>query len=354
MSISESSAASRFELAIVDDTAFDAHWGPSAHPERPERLHAARSALIDANVPFRRVQARPALREELLRVHDLQYTESLDRLRNKQGALDADTYLARGSVEAATLAAGGAVELVRALLTSTKRGAALLRPPGHHARPDRAMGFCLLNNVAVAAAEALARGVERVAIIDWDVHHGNGTQEMFFDDPRVLFVSLHQWPFYPGTGGLDEIGERDGVGYNVNVPLSSGAGPAAYRRAFERIVLPVVETFAPELLLVSAGFDAHRDDPLGGMRLDAYSYGWMTSQLAAIADKSAQGRIALFLEGGYDLTALQTSVAASLCALSGLNSSVQRTEADDRLESSHSLEIERARRALPPLFRAVL
>ena len=156
---------------------------------------------------------------------------------------------------------------------------ALVRPPGHHARPDRAMGFCLLNNVAVAAAHARAQGVDKIAIVDWDVHHGNGTEEMFFASPEVLYVSLHQWPLYPGTGAADQIGKGEGRGYNLNVPLSPGARIGDYAAAFDRVISPVLEAYAPQLILVSAGFDAHRDDPLASMQLDAVAYGWMTAQL---------------------------------------------------------------------------
>jgi acetoin utilization deacetylase AcuC-like enzyme len=179
------------------------------------------------------------------------------------------------------------------------------------------MGFCLLNNIAVAAAHALDRGLERIAIVDWDVHHGNGTQEMFFRDPRVLYVSLHQWPLYPGTGATREVGDGPGRGYTVNIPLSAGAAAAEYVAAFNRIVLPILESFGPELVLISAGFDAHRDDPLASMQLDAPTYAWMTAELARVADRSARGRIALSLEGGYNLSALELSLTACLRALSG-------------------------------------
>jgi acetoin utilization deacetylase AcuC-like enzyme len=271
--------------------------------------------------------------------------EALEHLAGHEGLLDSDTYLARGSVGAATRAAGGAVALVDALLDDQlDRGIALLRPPGHHARPSAAMGFCLYNNVAVAAAHALARGVERVAIVDWDVHHGNGTQEMFFADPHVLYISLHQWgnSFYPGTGAADEVGHGPGRGFTVNVPLSEGAQAADYVAAFERVVMPVLDSYGPELLLVSAGFDAHRDDPLAGMLLDAETYGWMTAQLTDAAGKSARGKIALLLEGGYDLPALERSLAASVRVLGG--GAAQRPEGAPALE--HDAEIRRVEKEL--------
>jgi acetoin utilization deacetylase AcuC-like enzyme len=272
------------------------------------------------------------------------YVEDLERLAGREGQLDADTYLSAGSVPAAERAAGGGVCLVDELLDgNVTRGVALLRPPGHHARPGSAMGFCLINNVAVAAAHALHRGARRVTIVDWDVHHGNGTQEMFWRDPRVLYVSLHQWPFYPGTGSVDEVGQGEGRGFNVNVPLSAGAEPGDYGAAFDRLILPILDEYKPELVLVSAGYDAHRDDPLASMQLDADAYASMTASLRAVADRHAAGKIALFLEGGYNLSALETSFAASLRTLSSEPSqSAARTATEPKQEA----ELDRARRAL--------
>ena len=331
-------------VGVVDDPSFDLHRSPVYHPERPERLVAARAAVERAGVRVQRIAARRAAREALERVHHAAYLDELSRLEGKRGELDADTYLAPDSVVAAERAAGGAVALVDALLDGElSRGVALLRPPGHHARPGCAMGFCLLNNVAVAAAHGLSRGLGRVAIVDWDVHHGNGTQEMFFDDPRVLYASLHQWPFYPGSGGANEIGVGEGTGYTVNVPLSAGASAGDYAAAFERVISPVLEAYRPELVLVSAGFDAHRNDPLAAMQLDAAAYGFMTSALVRTAEKSAGGKIALLLEGGYDLPALEESLAASLSALT----EPARFSGDRSPPGAvHEAEIDRTRRAL--------
>jgi acetoin utilization deacetylase AcuC-like enzyme len=337
-------------VGVVDDPSFDLHRSPGYHPERPERLVAARAAVKRAGVRVKAVPARRASREELERVHVPRYLDEFSRLEGERTQLDPDTYLAPDSVAAAERAAGGAVALVDAILSGEfAKGAALLRPPGHHARPDRAMGFCLLNNVAVAAAHALARGIGRVAIVDWDVHHGNGTQEMFFGDARVLYISLHQWPFYPGTGNVSEIGEGQGRGYTVNVPLSSGARGGDYAAAFDRVVLPILESYAPELVLVSAGFDAHRSDPLAGMLLEAPAYGWMTDALARIADKSAKGRLALVLEGGYDLPALEESLTDSLVTLAG----AKRPPGAPSPEPVHEAEIQRARKALREHWRVV-
>jgi acetoin utilization deacetylase AcuC-like enzyme len=282
-------------------------------------------------------------------VHGGAYLDKLGSLAGRRAQLDADTYLAPESVVAVRRAAGGSVDLVEAMLAGTcQRGVALLRPPGHHARPNQAMGFCLLNNVAVAAAHALARGLSRVAIVDWDVHHGNGTQEMFFTDPRVLYASLHQWPFYPGTGNAPEIGEGEGRGFTVNIPLSQGAHAGDYAAAFDRVLLPVLEAYRPELVLVSAGFDAHRADPLAAMRLDAPAYGWMTRRLLDIAERTADGRMALYLEGGYDLAALEESLSASLRVLGEITADAVGQVPP---EAVHEAEIKRTKKALEQHWR---
>jgi acetoin utilization deacetylase AcuC-like enzyme len=261
----------------------------------------------------RPVGPRAATDEELARVHDPRFVDALAKLRNRRGYLDPDTYVSPESVDVARLAAGSLVAMVDAMIDGPEsKGVALLRPPGHHARPAQAMGFCLLNNVAVAAAHARARGVARVAIVDWDVHHGNGTQEMFWSDPSVLYVSTHQFPFYPGTGDVDEVGEADGTGYTVNVPLAAGGGDAVYASAFERILLPVLEAYAPELVLVSAGFDASARDPLAQMQLSGEAFGWMAREIARVTATSSRGRMGLVLEGGYDLVALEAGLRSAI------------------------------------------
>lgn len=301
---------------IVDDVRFDRHAPIGHHPERPERLLAAREAVARvaaAGTRFDRVESRTATDDELVRAHDPRFVEALGKLRGETGYLDPDTYVSAESVEVARLAAGSLVAMVDAMLDGpVPKGVALLRPPGHHARPARAMGFCLLNNVAVAAAHARARGVERIAVIDWDVHHGNGTQEIFWGDPNVLYVSTHQSPFYPGTGEADEIGVGHGEGYTVNVPLAAGGGDAVYASAFERVVLPVVESYAPDLVLVSAGFDASARDPLAQMQLSSNAFRWMSRELSRLATRSAKGRMALVLEGGYDLVALEAGLRGAI------------------------------------------
>ncbi len=315
---------------------FDRHLPLGYHPERPERLVAARAGLARAEVATVSVEAREASDDQLAAVHEPAYLERLARLAGERAFLDPDTFVGPDSVAAARRAAGGACALVDGILAGEiDRGFALVRPPGHHARPGAAMGFCLLNNVAVAAAHARARGVRRVAIVDWDVHHGNGTEEMFASDPSVLYASLHQWPFYPGTGAASEIGRGEGRGYTVNVPLTSGAGPGDYGAAFDRIVLPVLEAFAPDLLLVSAGFDAHSDDPLATMCLTADAYGGFTRALTSVCSRTV-----VVLEGGYDLRAIEASVEVVARALSGApGEGVVAAPA-----RGHEAEIERARR----------
>lgn len=249
--------------------------------------------------------------DSLERVHPREYLERLAATAAAGGGrLDPDTVMNAGSWDAALGSAGAAL----AALDSALRGVpsfAAGRPPGHHALAASAMGFCLVANVVVAAREAQARGAGRVLIIDWDVHHGNGTQDTFLADPSVLYVSTHQFPFYPGTGAVLETGEGAGKGYTVNVPLTAGGGDGIYRAAFERIILPVLEEYKPELILVSAGFDASARDPLAEMTLSADAFGWMARALRVAADRDAQGRIALVLEGGYDLVALESGLLAA-------------------------------------------
>lgn len=304
------------DALLLSDPRFFQHRSPGHHPERPERLDAAHAAIERARsqrrLSFTAVEPRAATDEELARVHDPAFVEWLRTLRGKERYIDADTFIGPESVTIAELAAGGTVALVDAILDGpVQRAVALVRPPGHHARPGHAMGFCLFNNAAIAAAHARARGLERVAVIDWDVHHGNGTQEAFYRDPHVLYVSTHQFPFYPGTGAADETGAGEGHGFTINVPLRAGGGDGIYRGAFERVILPALYEYAPELVIVSAGFDASARDPLAEMSLSADAFGWMARELRAVADRTAEGRMLLALEGGYDLVALESGVYAA-------------------------------------------
>jgi acetoin utilization deacetylase AcuC-like enzyme len=270
------------------------------------------------------VAARPATRVELERVHTHAYLDALEvTIRDRgQGWLDPDTYYAAGSFDAALLAAGAIVEITGAILDDRiDSGFALVRPPGHHATADRAMGFCLINNVAVAAAAAKARGL-RVAIFDWDVHHGNGTESIFYEDGEVLYASMHEWPQYPGTGARMDVGRGAGVGATLNVPVPGGTTASEYLAAFRGSIVPALRRFAPDLLLVSAGFDAHREDPLGGLALEDDTFCTMTRELLDI-----QPRLALVLEGGYDLPALARSAALVVETLIDAEQAIRKTPA---------------------------
>ena len=306
------------KLTLWTDPRFQEHHAGSYHPERPARLEAAlrgARSVAEASGAEERTVAAPASREALLRVHDAAHLDHLADLdaRGARAQLDPDTYFGPGSHAAAVLAAGGAVELATALMDgSTDVGMLLARPPGHHAMRARAMGFCLLNNVAVAAAQARAMGARRVAIVDWDVHHGNGTQDIFWRDPSVFFISLHQAPLYPDSGWVTEVGGGDAAGSTLNLPFPAAGDGALYAEAFERVVLPVLDEARPDLLLVSAGFDAHARDPLASMQLQSRDYGWMAARLREMAQSHAGGRLGLFLEGGYDLAAIEESVEATL------------------------------------------
>jgi acetoin utilization deacetylase AcuC-like enzyme len=305
-------------LLLVHSDRFAEHQTPPGHPERPERaevmdIAAARWSRQGVEI----VAPREATRSQLARVHGDEYLRLIESTMGRAVALDPDTYTSPESYEVALLAAGAAIDATeRALGASGLSALALVRPPGHHAERDSAMGFCLLNNVAVAAAHARTLGAGRVAIVDYDVHHGNGTQHIFEEDPNVLYVSTHQYPYYPGTGAAWEVGTGAGEGATVNLPLEAGAVDEDYELVFAEVVLPVLRQFRPDLLLVSAGFDAHERDPLAGMRLTTASFAAMTSELRAVADECCAGRMALVVEGGYDLEALAASIDAVAEALS--------------------------------------
>jgi acetoin utilization deacetylase AcuC-like enzyme len=308
------------ETLLLHDDAMIEHDPGRGHPERPERLQAIVAKLRAQPVPGTRLVApSPAPLEVALRVHTPAYVQRVSAMRGKRASFDADTHTSPASVDAAFLAAGAAVEAVEAVLDGRARNAfAFVRPPGHHAEPGRAMGFCLLNNVAIAAEHALARpGIERVLIVDWDVHHGNGTQAAFYGRRDVLFFSAHQSPFYPGTGALEEHGTGEGEGFTMNVPIAAEATDGDYRRMFADVVFPAADRFAPDLVLVSAGFDAHRRDPLGGMALSAEGFADLCATMKMIADAHAGGRLVLVLEGGYDLEGLADSAHACVQVLAG-------------------------------------
>jgi acetoin utilization deacetylase AcuC-like enzyme len=305
-------------ITLVTHAACLDHDPGPGHPERPDRLRAVLAALSEERFPaLARAEAPRASPEQLAAVHDRAYVERILATRVSEGdrvALDPDTWMSAGSLEAALRAAGGAA--FAADLVMEGRADAVfvaVRPPGHHAEPERAMGFCLFNNVAVAARHARDRwGLERIAVADFDVHHGNGTQAAFWTDPALFLASSHQSPFYPGTGREDERGVAGNI---ANAPLPAGAGGESFRRAWRDLLLPALDAFAPELLIISAGFDAHRDDPLAQLRLDVGDYAWITRELRALADRHCPGRIVSLLEGGYDLAALAECACAHVGAL---------------------------------------
>jgi len=293
------------KVAYAVDDLFLAHTAATPHPECPERIRAIQAGLVRMGLDERatRVGVRRAREEELGLVHTPRHVSELSRLvPGRAGYLDADTFFSPGSWDAALYAAGTAVDLaVGALEGRFTRAFGIMRPPGHHAEPDRAMGFCLFNNVAIAAASARAAGAARVAIVDWDVHHGNGTQAAFYADPSVLFISTHQSPLYPGTGLASETGQDAGVGTTVNLPLPPGSGDAEYAAAFDGVIVPELLAYRPDLILISSGFDAFVGDPLAQMRVTAAGFRHMALAVRRVADRVCEGRVVALLEGGYDL-----------------------------------------------------
>ena len=295
------------------------HDTGAGHPERPQRLEAILTHLQAATLWSRLhvTEPTPADRSILELVHPADYISEIEQAaREGPTSLDPDTVVSPGSWEASLRAVGAVTQAIDQVLDGTLDTAfCAVRPPGHHALADRATGFCLFNNVAIGARYAQRRrGLARILIVDWDVHHGNGTQDIFFDDPTVLYFSTHQYPFYPGTGSREEIGEGRGRGFTINVPLPAGAGDRELIRAFQEELVPKAIAFAPELVLISAGFDAHQDDPLAGLTVTASGYAELTRVVQTIAERCAKGRIVSVLEGGYNLRALGASVEAHLRA----------------------------------------
>jgi acetoin utilization deacetylase AcuC-like enzyme len=305
--------------AYVYDPVYLEHNLPS-HPENARRLKRIIEVLEGEGVLERlaHLEPRPATVEELERVHAPEHVAQVrQKAQSGGGNLDADTYVAPRSFDAALMAAGGLVRAVEAVLAGEiDNGFALVRPPGHHATPTRSMGFCLFNNIAVAARAALAEGgVERVFIVDFDVHHGNGTEDAFASDPAIFYASTHQYPYYPGTGHWSETGRGAGKGSVLDVPLLPGVGDAGYAQIFADLVWPLAERFQPDLILVSAGYDAHWNDPLAQMNLSLSGYAWLGRELVNMATRLCDGRIVFTLEGGYQLDVLACGVLNALYAL---------------------------------------
>jgi acetoin utilization deacetylase AcuC-like enzyme len=291
------------------------HDAGPGHPESPLRLQTVLEALdSDRFASLERIEAPRATREQITRVHAQRLIDLLSDNVPSEGyvRVDADTAMCPDSLEAALRAAGAVCAAVDAMLDGdATRAFCAVRPPGHHATHDTAMGFCLFNSVAVGAAHAMSRGIERIAIVDFDVHHGNGTQDIFWNTPNVLYASTHQSPLYPGTGARNE----KGAGNIVNAPLPPGAGSAEFRQAFDEIVLPALRAQRPQLVIISAGFDAHRLDPLADLNLEAEDYAWATRALVGVAEEFASGRVISSLEGGYSPTALRESTVAHVAAM---------------------------------------
>lgn len=302
--------------AVVVDSEYLKHLPGKGHPERPERIEV----LLDLARELDRetyavLPPKAASRAAVERVHGVEHVRLVESTSKvNRYALDGDTITCRDSYGVGLLAVGGFLVMLDAIAAGENpNGFALVRPPGHHALRNRAMGFCLFNTMAIGA-EYLKRayGAKKILIVDWDVHHGNGTQDAFYDDPSVLFISTHQFPFYPGSGAVKEIGTGSGEGFTINVPLPAGCADRQYLQVFQDVIAPAAESFQPEWILVSAGFDPHRRDPLGGMGVSERGFGAMARALLLLADKFCAGRIGFLLEGGYDLTGLRDSVAAVL------------------------------------------
>ena len=317
------------KTAVVVDKEYLKHFAGPSHPERPERIKVMLDLAASLEPQkFALLPARSATRAEIELVHDAEHVRLVESTSTvNQFALDGDTITCRDSFAVALLAAGGFLNVLDSIAANeSANGFALVRPPGHHALRDRAMGFCLFNTMAIGA-EYLKHhhGARRIMIVDWDVHHGNGTQDAFYEDPSVLFLSTHQYPFYPGTGAVSEIGAAAGAGYTINVPLPAGCADTEYLQVFQDVVVKAAEKFRPDWVLVSAGFDPHQRDPLAGMQVTERGFGSMARTLIDVAKTFADSRIAFLLEGGYDLVGLRNSAAA---VLAELQAAVQRRPAE--------------------------
>jgi len=332
------------KTGIVKDERYLRHETGRFHPESPQRLEAIYDMLESPGMrdKFVRIAARDAAPEELRLIHSQTYIDRVAQTAGKsRTSLDPDTETSPESYDVAKWAAGGLLNAVDSVIGGTVDNAfALVRPPGHHAELNRAAGFCIFNNVAIGALHAIkTHNLKRVLIVDWDLHHGNGTQRSFYEDSRVLYFSTHQFPFYPGTGNVTETGRQKGCGYTVNVPLRRGPGDAEYLKIFRNILEPVALTYRPDLVMLSAGFDIHHKDPLGGMRVTPDGFANLTRVLLNIAETCAGGRFVATLEGGYNLKGLEESVKAMLLEMKGETCKTKKHL--DRIEDQADISIDK-------------
>jgi acetoin utilization deacetylase AcuC-like enzyme len=322
------------------------------HPENKERLTAILNRIKQENLSIEYISPQPANLKQVAAIHDDRYIEQVKAICERGGGyLDADTVLSAKSYDAALMAAGGTCTGVDAVLDGFDNVFTLVRPPGHHAMPNRGMGFCVFNNVAIAAKHAQTKGLEKVLIVDWDVHHGNGTNAIFYTDKTVTFFSTHQFPHYPGTGRVTEVGSDGAEGSKINVPLPAGTGDEGYVQVYKEILKPIAMELKPDIVLISAGQDPHRDDPLGGMNLTTRGFGAIAGIVREIADKNCDGRLVATLEGGYNLEAQAEAIAAELKAFQGNIPSIVGTVGTDPRIAQRINEVKKIHSAYWNCFR---
>ena len=335
------------QIQIIKHNLYLKHLSKFPHPESSGRLKAIYEKLseIEEFIPISYIKPRFAFKDEIALIHDLSYIESIEKIEKFPARLDMDTAITKNSYDSALLAAGGLLEAVDTVITKTSNPTfALVRPPGHHAEKNRAKGFCLFNNIAIAARYAQKKhGIKKILICDWDVHHGNGTQNAFYDDSSILYFSTHQYPHFPGTGTTEEIGIDEGRGFTINCPLPPGQGDGDYSTIFQRLLMPIALSFNPDLVLVSAGFDAYRFDNLANMNLTKKGFAYMTSSIMQIASACCPGKIILALEGGYDYDGTAACFAQVIRTLSGKDKMFENERYSENINNETIIFIEQAK-----------